>query len=235
MERKQLDSVLLREGEQFITYLITDEKGEKGILKLINPEYLKYDERYEKVKEQFQFEKQLLNLLKIEGIPKYIDGGENFLHLSYISGENLKKYVKMKELTLDEIENIICSIGEIVKKLHRYRVIHCDIKPENIIYDGEKISLIDFGSGAFQGEESIYIQGSKGFSAPEIYIKGMKRDIEDDTYSIAAVYQWLLNEKGYIDNIKDNGIFKIGLADKREKRFKSTDELIGAIKKIRRE
>ena len=75
MERKQLDSVLLREGEQFITYLITDEKGEKGILKLINPEYLKYDERYEKVKEQFQFEKQLLNLLKIEGIPKYIDGG----------------------------------------------------------------------------------------------------------------------------------------------------------------
>lgn len=235
MERKQLDSVLLREGEQFITYLITDEKGEKGILKLINPEYLKYDERYEKVKEQFQFEKQLLNLLKIEGIPKYIDGGENFLHLSYISGENLKKYVKMKELTLDEIENIICSIGEIVKKLHRYRVIHCDIKPENIIYDGEKISLIDFGSGAFQGEESIYIQGSKGFSAPEIYIKGMKRDIEDDTYSIAAVYQWLLNEKGYIDNIKDSEIFKIGLADKREKRFKSTDELIGAIKKIRRE
>ena len=235
MERKQLDSVLLREGEQFITYLITDEKGEKGILKLINPEYLKYDERYEKVKEQFQFEKQLLNLLKIEWIPKYIDVGENFLHLSYISGENLKKYVKMKELTLDEIENIICSIGEIVKKLHRYRVIHCDIKPENIIYDGEKISLIDFGSGAFQGEESIYIQGSKGFSAPEIYIKGMKRDIEDDTYSIAAVYQWLLNEKGYIDNIKDNEIFKIGLADKREKRFKSTDELIGAIKKIRRE
>ena len=235
MERKQLDSVLLREGEQFITYLITDEKGEKGILKLINPEYLKYDERYEKVKEQFQFEKQLLNLLKIEGIPKYIDGGENFLHLSYISGENLKKYVKMKELTLDEIENIICSIGEIVNKLHRYRVIHCDIKPENILYDGEKISLIDFGSGAFQGEESIYMQGSKGFSAPEIYIKGMKRDIEDDTYSIAAVYQWLLNEKGCIDNIKDNEIFKIGLADKREKRFKSTDELIGAIKKIRRE
>ena len=65
MERKQLDSVLLREGEQFITYLITDEKGEKGILKLINPEYLKYDERYEKVKVQFQFEKQLLNLLNI--------------------------------------------------------------------------------------------------------------------------------------------------------------------------
>jgi len=235
LERKQLDSVLLREGEQFITYLITDEKGEKSILKLVNPEYLKYDERYEKVKEQFQFEKQLLNLLKIEGIPKYIDGGENFLHLSYISGENLKKYVKTKELTLDEIENIICSLGEIVKKLHSCRVIHCDIKPENIIYDGEKISLIDFGSGTFQGEESIYIQGSNGFSAPEIYTRGIKRDIEDDTYSIAAVYHWLLSEKGYINNIKDNEIFRIGLADKREKRFKSTNELISAIKKIRRE
>lgn len=235
MERKQLDSVLLREGEQFTTYLITNEEGEKSILKVINPEYLKYNERYEKVKKQFQFEKQLLNLLKIEGIPKYIDGGENFLHLSYISGENLKKYVKMKELTLSEIENIICSLGEIVKKLHNCRIIHCDIKPENIIYDGEKISLIDFGSGVFQGEESIYIQGSKGFSAPEIYIKGIKRDIEDDIYSITAVYHWLLNEKGYIDNIKDNEIFKIGLADKREKRFKSTDELISAIKKIRRE
>ena len=39
MERKQLDSVLLREGEQFITYLITDEKEEKSILKLVNPEF----------------------------------------------------------------------------------------------------------------------------------------------------------------------------------------------------
>ena len=67
------------------------------------------------------------------------------------------------------------------------------------------------------------------------YIRGIKRDIEDDTYSIAAVYHWLLSEKGYINNIKDNEIFRIGLADKREKRFKSTNELISAIKKIRRE
>lgn len=33
LERKQLDSVLLREGEQFITYLITDEKEKEHITK----------------------------------------------------------------------------------------------------------------------------------------------------------------------------------------------------------
>ncbi|BBA51358.1 protein kinase domain-containing protein [Fusobacterium varium] len=235
MERKQLDSILLRNGEQFITYLITNESGEKSILKLINPEYLSFQDKYQKIKEQFQLEKQVLNLLNIEEIPKYIDSGENYLHLSYINGRNLQTYVKSKRISAEEIEKIICSICETAGKLHKLGVVHCDIKPGNIIYDGEKIYLIDFGAVSFRGEESIYIQGSKGFSSPEIFIQGSKRAVQDDIYSITAVYYWLLSNQNYHNHIENNEIFKIGLADKKEKRFKSTYELISAIKTIRRE
>ena len=236
MERKQLDSILLRNGEQFITYLITDEAGEKSILKLINPEYLEYQDKYQKIKEQFQLEKQVLNLLNIEEIPKYIDSGDNFLHLSYIKGQNLQKYVESKKISVEEIEKIICSVSETAGKLHKLGVVHCDIKPSNIIYDGEKTYIIDFGSVSFRGEESIYIQGSKGFSSPEIYIHGAKRTVQDDIYSITALYCWLLNSQNYNSYIEENNeIFKIGLADKKEDRFKSTKELTGAIKTIRGE
>ena len=51
------------------------------------------------------------------------------------------------------------------------RIIHADIKPENILletHDGDNIQVIDWGSGAFSGKTLYsYIQ-SRFYRAPEV-------------------------------------------------------------------
>lgn len=157
---------VLRKGKTFTVYCTENSSKEKVILKMINSEYLNDEEKYQKIVKQFQVEKEILKQLDFDFIPKYIDSTELCLCMNYIEGENLKD-IKNK-LNYEEKLDILIQLSKIVKELHKVRIIHCDIKPENIIYNRGKIYIIDFGSAMLDGEKVEYIQGSKNYSAPEI-------------------------------------------------------------------
>lgn len=57
--------------------------------------------------------------------------------------------------------------------LHDNKIIHCDLKPENIMLEKEdrsKIKIIDFGSGCFEAERMYtYIQ-SRFYRSPEVIL-----------------------------------------------------------------
>ena len=234
MEKKQLDTILLNESDRFNIYLEAHENGHKAILKVINPECLENMERYRKILRQFNIEKQILRDINIDNIPKYIEGGKNYLKLSYIRGKTLNELTKERELTLNEKIYIMSKLFSITKSIHDKNVIHCDIKPSNIICGADdNVYLIDFGAATKRGEKSIYIQGSEGFSPPEIYKNRDRRDYTVDIYSIMAVAYWLKYGQKY--NIKDENthldkFFLRGLASSSRKRFSNLNEIVEIIK-----
>ena len=234
MEKKQLDTILLNESDRFSTYLETYENGHKAILKVINPECLEDISKYEKILRQFNQEKQILREMKIEGIPQYMEGGKNYLKLSYIRGKTLKELVKERKLSTREKIYIMSSIFFILKNVHDNNIIHCDIKPSNIICGiDKKIYLIDFGSATKRGEKSIYIQGSGGFSAPEIYKSRDKKDYGVDIFSLMAVGYWLKYGKKYdieSDSSHMGDFFLRWLSANSKKRFKNLNEILEIIK-----
>lgn len=69
------------------------------------------------------------------------------------------------------------------------RIIHCDVKPENILlteYNGCDIKLIDFGSSSYSGSCIFsYIQ-SRYYRAPEV-ILGLPYTSSIDMWSVACV------------------------------------------------
>ena len=228
-----MDTILLNESDRFSTYLETYENGHKAILKVINPECLEDIGKYEKILRQFNQEKQILRDIKIESIPKYIDGGKNYLKLSYIRGKTLKELVKERELSIEEKTYIMSSLFFILRNIHENNIIHCDIKPSNIICGADKkIYLIDFGAATKRGEKSIYIQGSDGFSAPEIYKSRDKRDYGVDIFGLMAVGYWLKYEKKYNignDNSHMDGFFLKSLLANPKKRFRNLNEMLETI------
>lgn len=217
---------ILRKGKVFTTYWTENSKKEKVVLKLINYEYFSDSKKYQKILKQFQIEKNILKLLDFDFIPKYISSTESCLCMSYIEGENLKD-IKNK-LTYKEKLDILIQLSQIVKKLHNAKIIHCDIKPENIIYNKGKVYLIDFGSAMLDGEKVGYIQGSKIYSAPEIYIEFV-RCPQNDIYSIASMYNQLIEEEK-----KDYRIIYGGMKKNKRERFNNIDKILKILFEIRR-
>ena len=68
-------------------------------------------------------------------------------------------------------------------------VIHCDLKPENIViksYSRCEIKVIDFGSSCFITDNlTTYIQ-SRSYRAPEV-ILGCEYDYRIDIWSVGAI------------------------------------------------
>ena len=73
--------------------------------------------------------------------------------------------------------------------LHGLGLIHCDVKPENIMVQSHsrcQVKLIDFGSSAYMHERfSSYVQ-SRSYRAPEV-IMGAPYDSRVDVWSLGAV------------------------------------------------
>lgn len=216
---------ILRKGEIFTVYLLENSKKEKVIWKVLNGKYLYDNTKYQKILKQFQIEKTILNLLDFDFVPKYILGGELSFCMSYIEGENLKDI--KAGLSYEEKLDILIKISQMIQKLHKSKVVHGDIKPENIIYNNGKVYLVDFGAAMLEGEKVQYIQGSKKYSAPEIYSEFI-RCPQNDVYSVAALYNELIES-----DKKDYRIVNRGMKKDKKLRFSSIDMILKILLEIR--
>ena len=119
--------------------------------------------------------------------------------MEYIEGGSLMDYVEQTEtFTLQEEEalKIIREVASALSAMHRHRMNHLDVKPENILMSEEgKAVLIDFGAAhKFSIDDeasSILAITSGGFSPLEI---GKINDFSPatDIYSLGATLYWLL-------------------------------------------
>ncbi|KAI9481396.1 MAG: kinase-like domain-containing protein [Benjaminiella poitrasii] len=94
----------------------------------------------------------------------------------YGAGMDLFDYIELKEggMTEGEIRDIFHQIAEAVGHLHDHRIVHRDIKDENVILDlNGGVRLIDFGSAAYlkEGRQYETFVGTLDYAAPEI-LKG---------------------------------------------------------------
>ncbi|EQD78544.1 Serine/threonine protein kinase-related domain protein [mine drainage metagenome] len=89
------------------------------------------------------------------------------------------------------------EVCEGVKYLHNFNIIHRDLNPKNIMFDGNTPVVIDFSSAETlqKGEEVIKIKGSKigtpPFSAPEQFDRG-ESSKKSDIYSLGMTYLFIL-------------------------------------------
>jgi serine/threonine protein kinase len=76
-------------------------------------------------------------------------------------------------LGLEEGRNIAIKLARAVAALHRAGIIHRDIKPDNVILEGEgSLKLIDLGVVRVPGLEDFPpedIPGTRGYMAPEMF------------------------------------------------------------------
>ena len=87
----------------------------------------------------------------------------------YVEGQTLGDMLD-QELPRPLVERIILQLIEVVAHAHKNRIMHRDIKPNNIIIQPNgNLKLLDFGAAKMLGEKEISatMVGSRPFMAPE--------------------------------------------------------------------
>ncbi|PGH23055.1 CMGC/DYRK/DYRK2 protein kinase [Polytolypa hystricis UAMH7299] len=107
-------------------------------------------------------------------------------------GMNLYEFIKahdFKGFSLKLIRRFTKQLLGTLVLLHQHRVIHCDLKPENVLLAHpmhSEIKVIDFGSSCFENEKVYtYIQ-SRFYRSPEV-ILGMSYGMPIDMWSLGCI------------------------------------------------
>lgn len=87
--------------------------------------------------------------LKYPGIPTYLAFGRNYIIMEYIDGQTLASMLESHDSLFRNEKNVILLLQNLINTidyLHRHNVVHCDIKPDNIILtaNGYNPILLDF-------------------------------------------------------------------------------------------
>ena len=100
-----------------------------------------------------KFQREALSLSKMEhkGIVKVIEAFDanntSYYVMEYISGGSLNDEIKQKgRLSIKRVQELIPQICQSLSYMHQKKVLHLDLKPQNIMIDGTGAPiLIDFG------------------------------------------------------------------------------------------
>lgn len=87
-------------------------------------------------------------------LPYYYDSGvyEDFMFLSW-AGRPLSQYSEVKA-------GVINGVSTILKRIHNLGVLHCDAEPRNILYDGDRLTVIDFEHAQFRARQPLGSMGA---------------------------------------------------------------------------
>nr|XP_023890867.1 receptor kinase-like protein Xa21 [Quercus suber] len=134
---------------------------------------------------------------------------ENWLHMDL---ETNIMQVEIRNLSIIQRTNIAIDVACALDYLHHHcpmPVVHCDIKPSNILFDCDMIANVgDFGLAKFllrltnsKESSSIGIRGTIGYTPP-----GSEVSTKGDVYSYGILLFEMITGKRPTDNVFEGGL-----------------------------
>lgn len=125
------------------------------------------------------------------------DGDVHYIVMEYVEGETLKQYIQNHpNIPIDTAVRIAIEIGYALEEAHANGIIHCDIKPHNVLLTRTgKVKVTDFGIARAINSSTVLdkqsILGSVHYLSPE-QAAGDKITAKTDIYSLGIVLYEML-------------------------------------------
>ena len=154
----------------------------------------------------FKRERQILAQLNHPNIVTLLDGGtlhnhSNYFIMEYVDGVSIDEYVLNNSLNIRQTIELIIKLSLVIQEAHRHGIIHCDIKPANILVTNEGVlKLLDFGiaqhlnnaSDSEQKEDTVRFALTPEYSSPRRH-QQYSPVIGDDIFSLGILLSHALS------------------------------------------
>lgn len=160
---------------------------------------------------RFLAERRILARLDHPGIAGLVDGGVDangrpWFAMQYVEGDALPDYCSTHALGVEARLQLIIAVCEAVAYAHRQLVVHCDLKPSNVLVDANgNARLLDFGIARLLRAENPAPSATQtqtraltpGYAAPE-QLTGRPVGVATDVYALGVMlYELLVGTRPY--------------------------------------
>ncbi|MDJ0880262.1 MAG: HDOD domain-containing protein [Gammaproteobacteria bacterium] len=192
----------LGKGAQGVVYLATDPSLDRQVA--IKAVSLRDDFQQHTIENLLQ-EARTVSQLQHANIVSIYDMGsyqlKPYLVLEYIEGESL--YAAMRQpIPLPNTLKIMRDVLKGVAAAHAVGIIHCDLKPANIMLTAQgEAKVADFGLATLANqthEDQEHLIGTPQYMAPE-YIETRQHQTVSDVFSLGLIFYELLTGQKAVD------------------------------------
>ena len=130
-----------------------------------------------------------------------LDSGRLFIVMEYVPGQDLKSIINERgPLEIEETVSLIVQACAGIGYAHRAGLVHCDIKPQNMLVTPDsRLKVVDFGiaralASILPDEKAEVVWGSPQYFSPE-QAAGEPPSPASDVYSLGVVmYEMLIGK-----------------------------------------
>ncbi|MDA2812797.1 serine/threonine-protein kinase [Nocardiopsis sp. RSe5-2] len=167
---------MVGDGGQGDLFLGRDVRsGVKRALKLQKPRNLGPEsEFFSAGRDLLEEGSRMMRLTGIRAIPEIIATGtyrrRRCLVMEFVEGRQLQDVLLAARPVRypGTVASVIGQLCEILREVHDRNLVHCDLKPENVIVQPDGcLRLIDMGFAVMEGEATEFERGTLGWASPE--------------------------------------------------------------------
>ncbi len=209
-------------GGMGVVYRALDERLEREVALKVLPEGLFTDED---ARRRFRREALAASRVNHPSVGTVYDfdaeQGTDFLVMEYVTGESLDKRLSRGPMAEEEAIALASQIAEALEAVHDVDVVHCDLKPGNIIVSPRgHVKVLDFGVARLLrrggGPDPTAplttmnaVAGTLAYMAPEQLLSGAM-DARTDLYSLGVVlYEMTTGRRPHVEDLPAALIYAI--------------------------
>ncbi|MFL0805185.1 MAG: protein kinase [Agarilytica sp.] len=155
---------------------------------------------HQEIRKRFERESLIIARLNHPNIIHVIDqgitdDGRPYFVMEYVKSIGLDSAMRKGSMNASRALDVFTQVAKALAYAHKNGVIHCDIKPENILVDFEGfVRVLDFGiaqiyedvEGASKDGEG-YVMGSENYMAPEQHKSITEATEKSDLYALGVI------------------------------------------------
>jgi len=147
-------------------------------------------------------ERRVVHLLQVGW-----DAEPPYYVMEYLPGGSLADRLEGRTLSVKDTVTVFREVAEALVYLHGKAILHCDLKPANVLLDDHnQIRLADFGQARLSSDAGPAI-GTLFYMAPEQTLPGARPDVRSDIYSLGAlIYTMLTGTPPYASESASDGL-----------------------------